>query len=140
VTEVADLGYTTTCSGWTGVQVGAGLVPVCTITNHEISVPKPSMSLAKTDNLNPAKHDHVGQVVRTRWTAKNTGNVTFHDVVVTDGPALDAYSCAPVGGSDLNAGSFLDTLRSRSSSSRGTASNARRRPIAWRYSSSSRPS
>ena len=41
-----------------------------------------ALSLTKTDNLNPAKYDHVGQVVTYTLTAKNTGNMTLHNVTV----------------------------------------------------------
>lgn len=54
-----------------------------------------AMSLTKTDNLNPGKYDHVGQVVTYTLTATNTGNVPLHNVTVTDAPALTAFSCTP---------------------------------------------
>ena len=55
----------------------------------------PKLDLAKTDNLNPAMYTHAGQVVTYTLTATNNGNVTLHNVTVTDNPTLDAYSCSP---------------------------------------------
>jgi uncharacterized repeat protein (TIGR01451 family) len=101
-----------------------------------------TLSLTKTDNLNPAKYDHVGQVVTYTLTATNTGNVTLHSVTVSDSPALDGFSCTPTipvaslapGGTvvctgthtitqaDLNAGSFADT--GSASSTEATAPDA----------------
>jgi uncharacterized repeat protein (TIGR01451 family) len=93
-----------------------------------------TLSLTKTDNLNPAKYDHVGQVVTYTLTATNTGNVTLHNVSVSDSPALDGYSCTPsipaealapgafivcvgthaITQTDMNAGSFKDTASATS--------------------------
>jgi uncharacterized repeat protein (TIGR01451 family) len=53
------------------------------------------LSLTKADNLNPAHYDHVGQVVTYTLTATNTGNTTLHNVMVSDTPALDGFSCNP---------------------------------------------
>ena len=91
------------------------------------------LSLTKTDDLNPAKYDHVGQVVTYTLTATNSGNITLHNVVVTDNPALAGFGCTPsspaalaVGASieckgshtitqaDLDAGSFTDTASASS--------------------------
>ena len=97
-------------------------------------IPAPALGLTKTDDLNPAKYDHVGQVVTYTLTATNNGNVTLHDVTVSDSPALDGFACVPalpvaslaVGDSvtctgthtitqaDLNAGSFADTASATS--------------------------
>jgi uncharacterized repeat protein (TIGR01451 family) len=100
------------------------------IVNDTISGSQNSnFEMIKTDNLNPAKYDHVGQVVTYTLTATNTGNVTLHNVTMGDNPALDGFSCNPViplanlapGASvvctgthtitqaDLDAGSFVDT-------------------------------
>src|SRR4051812_35571492 len=82
----------------------------------------------------PGLYDHVGQVVGYTLTATNTGNVTLHNVSVSDNPALTGLSCTPSipvaslapGGSvictgshaitqgDLDAGSFLDTASATS--------------------------
>ena len=87
------------------------------------------LTLTKTDNLNPALYDHVGQIVTYTLTAKNEGTVTLHNVTVTDNPALTGFSCTPaspvaslapgasvvctgthsITQADLNSGSFLDT-------------------------------
>ena len=92
------------------------------------------LSLTKTDNLNPAKYDHVGQVVTYTLTATNTGNMTLHNVIVTDAPALDGFSCMPrrrsralapgdsvvctgthtITQADLDNGSFKDTASATS--------------------------
>ncbi len=87
-----------------------------------------TLSLTKTDDLNPNPYTTLGQVVTYTLTATNTGNVTLHNVTVTDSPALDGYSCTPAAGSalapggtmvctgthaisatDLSSGSFTDT-------------------------------
>ena len=86
------------------------------------------LGLTKTDDLNPAKYNKVGQVVKYTITATNEGNLTLHNVSVSDSPALEGFSCIPAipaaslapGGSitctgshtvtqeDLNKGSFKD--------------------------------
>ena len=53
------------------------------------------LALTKTDDLNPATYDTVGQVVTYTLTATNTGNITLHDVTISDTPALDGFSCMP---------------------------------------------
>ena len=90
---------------------------------------KAKLGLTKTDNLNPAKYNKVGQVVKYTLTATNEGNTTLHNVSVSDSPALEGFSCTPTipaaslapGASvtctgihaitqeDLNNGSFTDT-------------------------------
>ena len=87
------------------------------------------LALTKTDNLNPANYDTVGQVVTYTLTATNTGNITLHNVTVSDTPALDRFTCLPaipvaalaptesitctgthaITQADLDAGSFADT-------------------------------
>ena len=56
---------------------------------------KPKLGLTKTDNLNPAKYNKVGQVVKYTITATNEGNTTLHEVTVSDSPALEGFSCTP---------------------------------------------
>src|SRR5439155_4993766 len=87
-----------------------------------------SLALVKTDDLNPATYDHVGQIVTYTLTATNSGNVTLHNVTVSDSPALTGFGCTPANGAtlapgasivctgthsitqaDLDAGSFTDT-------------------------------
>ncbi len=88
-----------------------------------------TLTLTKTDNLNPTQYTTVGQVVSYTLTATNTGNVSLHNVTVTDAPALTGFSCTPASPvaslapagtvvctgthtitySDLIAGSFTDT-------------------------------
>ena len=90
---------------------------------------KPKLGLTKTDNLNPAKYNKVGQVVKYTLTATNEGNTTLHEVTVSDSPALEGFSCTPtipvaslapgesitctgthtITQEDLNNGSFKDT-------------------------------
>ena len=87
------------------------------------------LALTKTDDLNPANYDTVGQVVTYTLTATNTGNITLHNVTVSDTPDLDGFSCAPaipvatlapgdavvctgthaITQADLDAGTFTDT-------------------------------
>src|SRR5437762_663627 len=77
----------------------------------------------------PAHYDHVGQSVTYTLTATNSGNVTLHNVSVSDSPALGSFSCKigrascregvglsvvcagthSITQADLDAGSFLDT-------------------------------
>src|SRR5439155_20759660 len=47
---------------------------------------KPKLGLTKKDDLNPAKYDHVGQVVTYTLVATNEGNTTLHKVEVSDSP------------------------------------------------------
>ena len=90
--------------------------------------------MTKTDNLNPAKYEKVGQVVKYTLTATNEGNVTLHKVTVSDSPALEGFSCTPpipvatlapgasvkctgthtITQEDLNNGSFKDTASATS--------------------------
>ncbi len=92
------------------------------------------LSLTKSDSLNPTKFDHVGQLVTYTLTATNSGNVTLHNVFVSDNPALTSFSCNPslpaasqapgssivctgthsITQADLNAGSFVDTASATS--------------------------
>jgi uncharacterized repeat protein (TIGR01451 family) len=63
---------------------------------HNIPISQnPVLGLTKTDDLNPAKYGHVGQVVEYTLTATNNGNVTLHNVTVSDVPALDDFTCTP---------------------------------------------
>jgi uncharacterized repeat protein (TIGR01451 family) len=93
-----------------------------------------TLGLTKTDNLNPAKYTTVGQVVTYTLTATNTGNVTLHNVTVSDSPALTSFTCTPsipvaslapagtivctgthaITQADLDAGSFADTASATS--------------------------
>src|SRR5439155_373190 len=52
-----------------------------------------TLGLTKTDGLNQALYDHVGQVVTYTLTATNTGNTTLHAVTVSDSPVLAGFSC-----------------------------------------------
>ncbi|HEY3311314.1 MAG TPA: hypothetical protein VGK00_06700 [Anaerolineales bacterium] len=101
--------------------------------------PVPALTLTKTDDLNPLKYDHVGQIVTYTLTATNTGNITLHNVTVSDVPALADFACKigttvvtiPVASlapgasiictgthtitqGDLDTGSFLDTGKASS--------------------------
>ncbi len=97
------------------------------------------LGLTKTDNLNPAKYNKVGQVVTYTLKATNEGNTTLHEVTVSDSPALEGFSCTPTipaaslapGASvtctgnhtitqeDLNNGSFTDTGSASSKEANG---------------------
>jgi uncharacterized repeat protein (TIGR01451 family) len=88
-----------------------------------------SLGLTKTDSLNGAKYDHVGQVVNYTLTATNTGYGTLQNVVVSDNPVLANFACIPavptatlapaakvvctgshtVTQADIDAGSYSDT-------------------------------
>src|SRR5207244_2115674 len=96
----------------------------------------------KVDNLNPAHYDHVGQGVTYTLVATNTGNVTLHNVSISDAPALVNFSCNPalpvatmapgvsvtctgthsITQAELDAGSFVDT--GSATSTEATAPNA----------------
>ena len=102
-----------------------------------------SLTITKSDNLAGAKYDHVGQVVTYTLTATNAGNVTLHNVNVSDNPALASFSCTTavpaasldpptsvvctgthtVTQADLDAGSLNDTA-SASSTETPTATTA----------------
>ena len=102
----------------------------------------PKLGLTKTDNLKPAKYNKVGQVVKYTLTATNEGNITLHEVTVSDSPALEGFSCVPpipvselapgksitctgthtITQEDLNNGSFKDT--GSATSKEATAPNA----------------
>ena len=97
-------------------------------------LPTPVLGLTKTDNLNPARYDHVGQLVTYTLTATNIGNMTLHNVTVSDNPALDGFDCTPaspaaslvpgasiictgthsITQADLDAGKFDDTASATS--------------------------
>src|SRR4029077_21095501 len=66
-----------------------------------------TLSITKTDNLNPAHYDHVGQVITYTITATNTGNVTLSNVTVNDTPPLDNFSCSPSQPATLNPGDSI---------------------------------
>jgi hypothetical protein len=96
----------------------------------------PKLTVTKQDDLNPAKYSFVGQVINYTLTAKNTGNVTLHNVTLTDDPSLAGYNCTPsqpatllpgdsivctgthtITQGDLDNGSFKDTARGTSDES-----------------------
>jgi uncharacterized repeat protein (TIGR01451 family) len=103
----------------------AGANPVC----DDVDTPgeqSPELSIVKDDG--GATYDEVGDVIHYTIVATNTGNVTLHDVVITDpnavnlvcNPALpvadlapgDSISCTAehvVTQDDLDAGSYLNT-------------------------------
>ena len=70
---------------------------------------KPKLGVTKTDNLNPAKYNKVGQVVKYTLTATNEGNITLHNVTVSDTPALEGFNCTPA----IPAANSLPANRSR---------------------------
>jgi uncharacterized repeat protein (TIGR01451 family) len=102
-----------------------GAAPVC----DDVTTPgtqSPELSIVKTDG--DATYDEVGDVIHYGIVATNTGNVTLHNVVVTDpnavnlvcAPALPVASLAPgaqilctaehtVTQADLDAGSYFNT-------------------------------
>jgi LPXTG-site transpeptidase (sortase) family protein len=65
------------------------------------AIQSPSIELTKTDDLNPASFLSVGQTVTYTLTATNNGNITLHNVSVSDSPILDGFSCEPKNESDL---------------------------------------
>ena len=111
----------------TTINLAEGEIVTCTYTDTRAQ--NAVLALTKTDNLNPATYDHVGQVVTYTLTATNTGDVTLHNVTVSDTPALTGFSCSPaipvatlspgahitctgthaITQADLDAGSFADT-------------------------------
>src|SRR5205085_919362 len=69
--------------------------PDATDSDTIYSQPTAALKMSKADDLNPGQYDTLGQVVTYTLTAKNTGNVTLHNVTVTDSPALTGLSCLP---------------------------------------------
>jgi uncharacterized repeat protein (TIGR01451 family) len=92
------------------------------------------LSLTKTDDLKPAEYEKVGQVVTYTLTATNEGNITLHNVMVSDTPTLEGFNCMPaipvgelapgksitckgthtITQEDLNNGSFTDVAHATS--------------------------
>src|SRR5207248_3547632 len=54
---------------------------------------KPKLGLTKKDDLNPAKYDHVGQVVTYTLVATNEGRSEERRVGKDDWPPLEGYRC-----------------------------------------------
>ena len=57
---------------------------------HHSSRPDAVLALTKTDDLTPRTMTTVGQIVTYTLTATNTGDITLHNVTVSDTPNLDA--------------------------------------------------
>src|SRR5207249_7674367 len=65
------------------------------------------LTLVKTDNLNPAKYDHVGQVVTYNYLVTNTGGSSLAGPVTITDDKIGSLSCPNVNTvGNLNA--FLD--------------------------------
>ncbi len=140
-------GASIVCTGTHSITQGdldAGLFKdTASAESNEITAPDASdtiyatsnavLSLTKVDDLNPLKYDHVGQVVTYTLTATNSGNVTLHNVVVSDNPVLAGFGCTPSNGAtlavgesivckgshsitqaDLDSGSYVDTASASS--------------------------
>jgi hypothetical protein len=120
---------------YSGDDNNNGASSVCTDEPLVINpAPNPLLGLTKIDDLNPSKYNAVGQVVTYTITATNDGNVTLHNVTVSDNPSLDSFSCNPsipaaslapgdsivctgthtISQADLDAGSFKDTASATS--------------------------
>ncbi|GAP40069.1 DUF7507 domain-containing protein [Flexilinea flocculi] len=65
------------------------------------AIQSPELSVTKTDDRNPANFNTLGQVVTYTLTATNNGNITLHNVTVSDSPTLDDFTCDPLNGSVL---------------------------------------
>src|SRR5207249_10040895 len=92
-----------------------------------------ALTVTNSYYLNPARHDTVALFPSTTLFRSNTGNVTLHNVTVTDSPALGSFSCLPatpatlapgasvvctgthtVSQADLDSGSVKDTATGKS--------------------------
>src|SRR4029078_3157574 len=51
------------------------------------------LSIAKTDDLNPAHYTATGTVVTYTITSTNAGTDTLHQLTVSDDPALAGFAC-----------------------------------------------
>jgi uncharacterized repeat protein (TIGR01451 family) len=67
--------------------------------------------LALTKSASTASFDHVGQVINYALTATNDGNVTLHDVSISD-PQLGALTCTPAQPATLAPGASLSCTSS----------------------------
>ena len=67
---------------------------------------KKTLSIIKSDDLNPAKYDHIGQVITYTITATNTGNVP-QTITVSDTPALASFGCTPTNGTSVAPGASM---------------------------------
>ncbi|HTQ67279.1 MAG TPA: hypothetical protein VMI13_01165 [Solirubrobacteraceae bacterium] len=127
--EDLDLGFFKDSASAASKEANAGPAED-TVTGKQ----NPKLGLTKTDNLNPAKYNKVGQVVKYTITATNEGNITLHEVTVSDSPALTGFGCSPtipvselapgksivctgthtITQEDLDKGSFKDTASATS--------------------------
>jgi uncharacterized repeat protein (TIGR01451 family) len=99
--NAGSLSNTVTANGTTATA-GAPSAAMSTVTTN--AVQNPQLTLVKTDSLNGAKYTAPGEIITYTVTATNFGNVTLHDVVVTDTPTLDGYSCSATSGGSLDPG------------------------------------
>ena len=83
--------YNQACTDDGNGDGATGADPIC----DDVTTPgdqNPALSIEKVDNT--GSFDSVGDVINYSITATNTGNVTLHDVVVTDAQVSD-LDCAP---------------------------------------------
>src|SRR5262249_46079259 len=114
----------------TGSATSNETSPATTATNTGNANQIKSLTVTTTDSINGGTYSQPGQVVTYTLTATNAGNITLHNVTLSDNPALDGFSCAPATlapgsaltctGShtitlgDLQAGTFSDTASATS--------------------------
>ena len=85
-------GSTGSLSGSTvsSITVESGKVTTCTFNDLQ-----DNPHLAITKSASPTSFSAKDQVITYTIVATNDGNVTLHNVSVTDTPALDGFSCSP---------------------------------------------
>ena len=87
--------------------------PTATSTVVTNAVQSPQLMLVKTDNLDGATYTAPGQIITYTVMATNSGNITLHNVMVSDSPTLDGYSCGTfVQGANLAPGASVTCMGS----------------------------
>ena len=74
--------------------VGAGGAAQVCDSEDVPSIRSPLLAITKVDTFD-GKFSKEGDILTFTITATNDGNVTLHNVVVTDSPTLDDFSCTP---------------------------------------------
>jgi uncharacterized repeat protein (TIGR01451 family) len=86
------------------VDDGDGGAQQACATKDVPGTPNPHLAITKT--ASPASYSTVGQVITYTIVATNDGNVTLHNVTVTD-PSVSGLDCSPANGSSLAPGASM---------------------------------